>query len=154
MENEAETAIRAALEEESHVEEVRSQTDSASILMPQASGKSVDQSGSSSTKSNTPISTESHSPQTLNRKKKLNLADLKKGNPMETEAETAIIAAIEKESHIEEMSGRADSASILMPHVPDEGLDIFESNSTKSNIPGSNAVASPDSTRSVESLKG
>ena len=153
METEAETAIREALEEESHLEQMTSRTDSASTFMPQVSDKSLNLSVSISMKSIIPTSTETHSPQTLNQTKKLNLADLKKGNPMETEAETSIIAVIEQESRIEEKSGRADSASILMPHIPDEGLDIFDSNSTKSKIPGLRRSASPDSTKSVESLK-
>ena len=70
-----------------------------------------------------------------NRTRTLDLADIKADNPMETEAETAIIAAIEEENRIEGGRQRSDSASILMPHVPDEGLDMFEeSNSAKSSV--------------------
>jgi hypothetical protein len=71
------------------------------------------------------------------------------GNPMETEAETAIIAALEEERRIEEMRSRSDSASILMPHVPDEGLDMFESKCRKP-IPDIKTAASPDSIKSEE----
>jgi hypothetical protein len=82
-----------------------------------------------------------------NRTRTLDLADIKADNPMETEAETAIIAAIEEENRIEGGRHRSDSASVLMPHVPDEGVNMFESNSTSSAKPTSSHASS---TRSHE----
>lgn len=71
------------------------------------------------------------------RTKTLDLAHLKADNPLETEAESAIIAAIEEESRMEENRRRADSASVVLPHVPSEGLDMFEAESADSKHPTS-----------------
>lgn len=77
-----------------------------------------------------------------NRTKTLDLAAITTDNPMETEAETAIIAAIEEENRIEGGRQRSDSVSVLMPHVPEDGLDMFENNSTSSSKPTSPQASS------------
>ena len=52
--------------------------------------------------------------------RQLTLADINEVSPMECEAETLLLQALE------EKEGRPQAEEIILPHVPDEGLDAFE----------------------------
>ena len=52
--------------------------------------------------------------------RQMTLADINEVSPMEAEAETHLLKALE------EKEGHPQAQDIILPHVPDEGLDAFE----------------------------